>query len=120
MIVVEQTSESNNTQNINKDNYSIFNYLKKHPAAVIACFSSMVAIITFMSQFLAYISSKNTLSYWNFDTSYASFNNNNLFYSAIASVVYLLILSFTAIWFLKTCDVYIERKKYQYYETIKI
>lgn len=118
LIVSETSVEESYIQFPNKDKYSIFNYLKKHPAAVIACFSSMVAVITFMSQFLVYIVSKNTLTYWNFDPTYASFDNDSLLYSAIAAIVYVIITSFATTWFLKTSDVYIERKRYYLIDTL--
>lgn len=91
--------------------YSIYNYFKKNPATLVAVFSGAIAVITFLSQLLAYIVSKNTLEFWNYDSAYASFGKNNLLYSTIAAIVYLIVTSFTIIWFIKTCDVYLERKK---------
>ena len=92
--------------------YSIYNYLKKNPATLVAIFTGVVTIITFLSQLLAYTVSKSTLAYWNFDTAYASFDKKSLLYSAIAAIVYVIIMCFSTMWFTKTCEVYIERKRF--------
>jgi hypothetical protein len=111
LVSIEKSTKYSDIQAKEKNKCSIFNYLKEHPAAIIASFSSVVAIITFLSQFLTYIASKNALTYWGFDSTYASFDNNSLLYCTIAAIVYVIIMSFAATWFLKTSDVYIERKK---------
>ena len=110
IIPVAERTGSSDVPSLEKDKYSIFNYLKNHPASIIGCFSVGVAVITFFSQLLGYIASKNTLSYWNFNVMYASLGNKNLLYSAMTAMVYLIIISFTSNWFLKTSDIYIERK----------
>ena len=111
VIEVEKTEKVSNLRDNHIDKYSIYNYLKAHPAVLITCFSGSVAVITFLSQLISYIVSKNILAYWNFDVAYASFADNNLIYSAIATIVYLAIITFSTIWFLKTSEVYLQRKK---------
>ena len=51
------------------------------------------------------------MEYWNIDSSYASWNSKGLLYSALASVVYVIIVSLLSTWFSKTCDAYLEQKK---------
>lgn len=109
---VEMSEDASNFSDNDTDKYSIYNYLKAHPAVLLACFSGSVAVITFLSQLIVYIVNKNTLEYWNFDVAYVSFANNNLIYSAIAVIVYIAIITFATTWFLKTSVVYLERKKY--------
>jgi hypothetical protein len=52
------------------------------------------------------------LEYWGYNVSYASLGGDSLLYSAISSIVYGLILALSVMWFLKTSDVYLERKRY--------
>ena len=99
-------------KSLEKDKFSIFNYFKKHPAAILAATSCCIAIVTFFAQLLAYIVSKNTLEYWGFDPRYVSLSNNSLLYSSLASVVYIAMLSLADSWFSKTSDVYIEKKRH--------
>lgn len=103
-IAVSDISEDENQ-------YSIYNYIKSHSGSLAIIFSSMVAVITFIAQFTAFINNKNILEYWNIDSSYASWNSKGLLYSALASVVYVIIVSLLSTWFSKTCDAYLEQKK---------
>ncbi len=95
-----------------KDECSYYNYIKSHPASLIAILSAFATIITFIAQLMTYIYSKNTLEYWGFSISYASLSGDSLLYSAMSAIIYSVVLSIAAIWFTKTSDVYIERKKY--------
>ena len=103
-IVANDISEDENQ-------YSIYNYIKAHPGSLAIIFSSMVAIVTFFAQFTAFINNKNILEYWNIDSSYASWSSEGLLYSALASVVYVIVASLLSTWFSKTCDAYLEQKK---------
>ena len=103
-IVANDISEDENQ-------YSIYNYIKAHPGSLAIIFSSMVAVVTFFAQFTAFINNKNILEYWNIDSSYASWNSEGLLYSALASVVYVIVVSLLSTWFSKTCDAYLEQKK---------
>ena len=103
-IVANDISEDENQ-------YSIYNYIKAHPGSLVIIFSSMVAVVTFFAQFTAFINNKNILEYWNIDSSYASWNSEGLLYSALASVVYVIVVSLLSTWFSKTCDAYLEQKK---------
>lgn len=94
-----------------ENQYSIYNYIKAHPGSLAIIFSSMVAVVTFFAQFTAFINNKNILEYWNIDSSYASWNSEGLLYSALASVVYVIVVSLLSTWFSKTCDAYLEQKK---------
>lgn len=95
-----------------KNECSYYNYIKSHPASLIAILSAFATIITFIAQLMTYIYSKNTLEYWGFSISYASLSGDSLLYSAMSAIIYSVVLSIAAIWFTKTSDVYIERKKY--------
>lgn len=103
---VEEDKESS------EKDYSIYNHFKTHPASVIASFSALVAVITFFAQLMTYIINKNILEYWSYNVSYASLGSDSILYSAISSIVYGLVLALSVMWFLKTSDVYFERKRY--------
>lgn len=115
--VVEKTEELNEnktevkTDSCEKD-YSIYNYFKAHPASVIACFSALVAVITFFAQLLTYLINKNVLDYWGYSADYASLGSGSLLYSAISAIAYGLVHSFAIMCFFRICDVYFERKRY--------
>lgn len=94
-----------------KDEYSIYNYIKSHPGSLAVIFSSVVAIITFFAQVTAFVNNKNTLEYWNIDSSYVSWNSNGLLYSALTSIVYVIVVSLLTTWFSEMCDAYLEQKK---------
>ena len=95
-----------------EEKYSIYNHLKSHPTSAIAAFSALVAIITFFAQLMTYIINKNVLDYWGFNVSYASLGNDSLLYSAISAIVYGLVLALSIVIYLKTCDAYLDRKRY--------
>lgn len=105
------SSAENVVKDTDGDEYSIYNYIKLHPGSLAVIFSSMVAIITFFAQITAFINNKNTLEYWNIDNSYALWNSNGLLYSALTSIVYVIVVSLLTTWFSKICDAYLEQKK---------
>ena len=105
------SSEENVRKDTDRDEYSIYNYIKLHPGSLAVIFSSMVAIITFFAQITAFINNKNILEYWNIDSSYVLWNSNGLLYSALTSIVYIIVVSLLTTWFSKICDAYLEQKK---------
>ena len=105
-------SQKNADKDVSEDEnqYSIYNYVKSHPGSLAIIFSSMVAVITFFAQITAFINNKNALEYWNIDGSYALWNSNGLLYSALTSIVYVIVVSVLTTWFSKVCDAYLEHK----------
>lgn len=112
--VLDDTEEIENNQieELTEKDYSIYNYFKAHPSFAMASFSAVVAVITFFAQVIAYTVNKNTLEYWEISTSYASLGNESLLYSSITAIVYGLVFALSVMWFIKTCDAYIDRKRY--------
>lgn len=108
---LEKEQAEENKESFERD-YSIYIHFKTHPASGIASFSALVAVITFFAQLMTYIINKNVLEYWGYNVSYSSLGSDSLLYSAISAIVYGLVLALTVMWFLKTSDVYFERKRY--------
>ena len=52
----------------NAENYSVYNYFRKHPSAFIATVSGVIAVVTFVIKSLDYYSVIQHLRYWGFTT----------------------------------------------------
>ena len=74
-----------------EENYSIYNYLKKTPAVLIALVSGIVAILSFIISYAEYIQISHVLTYWNVDPSAVSGSNKQLFYTFCFAIIFLLI-----------------------------
>lgn len=106
------TADIQETEETPKDQYSIYNYLKGNPASIATVFTVLIAIVTFLAQVMTYMANKKTLVYWGFDGSYATLGTEGLLYSAIASIVQIIVQTFALTWFMKTCEVYFEKKQF--------
>ncbi len=95
-----------------KNQYSIYNYLKGNPASIVTVFTVLIAIVTFLAQVITYMTNKKTLVYWGFDGSYATLGTEGLLYSAIASIVQILLQTIAMFWYVQTCDAYLENKQF--------
>lgn len=100
------------TEGTPKDQYSIYNYLKGNPASIATVFTVLIAIVTFLAQVMTYMTNKKTLVYWGFDGSYATLGTEGLLYSAIASIIQIIVQTFAAVWYAQTCEVYFENKQF--------
>ena len=97
---------------IQKNEYSIYDYFKKNPSICIAFFSATAAIITFFARFLTIISVRKELLFWEFDPSYFTISNESVLFTAIVSIIYVIIMIVSAVWFSETCEAYLPFKKY--------
>jgi len=105
------TADIQETEETPKDQYSIYNYLKGNPASIATVFTVLIAIVTFLAQVMTYMANKKTLVYWGFDGSYATLGTEGLLYSAIASIVQIIVQTFAMFWYAQTCEVYFENKQ---------
>lgn len=106
------TTSVQETEEVPKDQYSIYNYLKENPASIATVFTVLIAVVTFLAQVKTYMTNKKTLVYWKFDSSYATLGTEGLLYSAIASIVQIIVMTFAAFWYAQTCNVYLEEKQF--------
>ena len=102
-----------NQENSNKD-YTIFNYLKNHPASILAILTTAVTILTFFAQVMTYFANRNQLMYWGIDISYTTVTKDTLFFTAITSIIYVIVFTLLFIWFSTTSETYIEKKKFYF------
>ncbi len=96
---------------ISKSEYGIYDHFREHPSSILAVFTAAAAFVTFLSQLYSYLTLKNKLEYWDIDLAFLSMPNGNLLYSAIASIIFTLLISVITLWTVYTCEVYLVRKK---------
>lgn len=94
-----------------KNNYSIYDYLIKNPSVLLAVISAGIAVVTFFAKLATLISSRKALSFWEFDSSYATFGNDSVLYTVIFAIMFSLLTSFSSMLFSYTVEAYVPRKR---------
>ena len=107
---IDAITDNNNS---NKD-YTIYNYLKEHPSAILVILTTTITVITFFAQVMTYFANRNQLIYWGIDDSYVTVTQNSMFFSAMMSIIYVITIAVLSLWLSATLDPYTEVKKFSY------
>ena len=89
-----------------KNEYSIYDYLKKTPSIFIACVSALVAVITFFAKLMIIISAKQELAFWGIKPEHYCTSNESILFVATTAIIYALLNVLLTMWFLATYDAY--------------
>lgn len=73
-------------------NHSIYTYLIAHPSILIAGVSAIVAILSFLINYISYREESQVLQFWNIDSALVSISNPKLIYSLCFSVIYFIMI----------------------------
>lgn len=122
--MVGEKNESNNVENmgmekeeksvITPDQYSLYEYIKKHPSMILTIFTTFVAIITFFSNLSVFLRDRNLLIYWNFDADYVELESVSSLYTIGGAFICSLLFTIASIWYTATYETYLYRKKIYY------
>ncbi len=103
--------ESQESTKTIKNKYSIYDYLIKNPSVLLAVVSAGIAVVTFFAKLVTLISSRKALSFWEFDSAYATFGNDFIVYTIIFAIIFSLLTSLASILFSYTIEAYTARKR---------
>ncbi|MBR3768071.1 MAG: hypothetical protein IKL10_07530 [Clostridia bacterium] len=103
--------ESQESTKTIKNKYSIYDYLIKNPSVLLAVVSAGIAVVTFFAKLATLISSRKALSFWEFDSAYATFGNDSIVYTVIFAIIFSLLTSFSSMLFSYTVEAYVPRKR---------
>lgn len=94
---------SEKTQNaeieVDKNKYSIYNYLKANTSVLFACISGVAAVLSFLLNYLASGYEMGRLQYWMVDAAYVKTDTKNTVYLLLLSVTmgFILLVAYIAI-----------------------
>lgn len=93
-ITASESEENNAKQNITSEQYKLFGYLKEHPAFFVTVVSFVLAVVTFLCQFLNITVIRIYLQSWNIGTLLVgpAIRNDTFYYYAIFSLIYFFVL----------------------------
>ncbi len=107
----EAKIESQESAQTTKNKYSIYNYLIENPSVLLAVVSSVIAVVTFFAKLATLISSRKALSFWEFDSAYATFGNESIVYIVIFAIIFSFLTSLSFILISYTVEAYVPRKR---------
>ena len=99
-----------------KDEHSLYNYLKEHPGVMVSIVSALMVVITFVINLAIYIRTSRYLEYWGVNTLNIDFNNTNLMYVFAGAGIYYMLNMFTQPFFMNSYEKYIKDMQFNYYE----
>ncbi len=103
---------------VEKDEYSIFNYLKEHHSLLIAIISGIMAIFSFLINIVNYMNINAYFMFWDIEISQITINSSNQIYSIITAFLFQAMLILATWFILNTYDSY--RKRQQSFMYIKL
>lgn len=100
----EETKEAKNTKpNVS---YSIYDYIYKNPTAFITLVSILIALLSFLFNYISFFQIKKDLETWNVDASFLSTNNRSIIYTSVFLFLYIFISCITFNLMANTFDSY--------------
>ncbi len=107
----EKIIDNENTEKVQNNKYSIYDYLKNTPAILIAAISAMVAIVTFFAKFITLILSRKELVFWEVGSSYATFGSESIIYTVIFAILYSFLVTITIMLFTSIYEAFLQHQK---------
>lgn len=94
-----------------KNEYSIYEYLKATPSVLITMASTLVALVTLFAKYITLISARKELTFWGIDSTYASIEAESFVFSVVISIVYSFLTVLVTMLFTATYEAYLSYKK---------
>lgn len=93
--------------NDEKNEYAIYDYLKKNPSVMISCVSAVVLVISFILKGLIYVNECRYLEYWHLDENMIDVNAPNRIYEYVA-IGFLYVMT---VMYFRFIEVIIEKRQ---------
>ncbi len=94
-----------------KNEYSIYDYLKNTPSVFIAAVSAIIAVVSFFARLMMNISLRQELVFWDINPDHLAQGNESIIYNAVVSIIYAFLTMMLAMWFSATCEAYASYKQ---------
>lgn len=105
-------TNTNNTENVSRGDYRIYEYLKEHPSVMIACVSAIIATASFAMNAVIFFVDYKYFSFWGFDIARGEYKNPNQIYILSASIVFVLTINIVQKYFGELFSTYLRRTEY--------
>ncbi len=102
----------NNTENANRSDYKVYEYMKEHPSVMIACASAIIATASFAINAVIYFIDYRYFSFWGFDIARSEYKNPNQVYILVISIVFVLTINLIQKYCGELFSAYLRRTEY--------